>query len=95
MNNEKYRVIDDTECIDFLQIIKKHGFDDNDFDLSEIDKTSSPAVKSSEIQIFPVTGEAVVTRKSTKLTRRYPAGDKQAWVSNFLNDLAGGIFGNP
>jgi hypothetical protein len=95
MQNEKYFVIDDTEYSDFMTIIKEHGFECNDFDLSEINKTINRSLDSSEIILVPIIGEAVVTRKSIIVTRNYPAGDHKAWVADFQYELAGGIFGQP
>jgi hypothetical protein len=95
MQNEKYFVIDDTEYSDFLTIIKEHGFECSDFDLSEINTSSNRSLNSSEVTLVPIIGEAVVTRKSTKSTRKYIAGNNKAWVADFQNQLAGGIFGQP
>ena len=97
MHNEKYTVIDDTEYDDFLSIIKKQGFECSDFDLSEIDKTkiNSRSLDSSTIELVPIVGDAVVTRKSTNLSRSYLAGHNQSWVVDFQKELAEGVFGNP
>jgi len=93
MNNEKYSVIDDTELVDFKNILREHEFLFEDFELNEVDNTESGALKSTEVRIKPITGEAIVTRKSNGVTRQYKAGNNTAWVVDFQKELSAGIFG--
>ena len=78
-------IIDETEREDFEAAVIKFGFSVDDFELSELEDASLGA-------IYAVTGTVTVTRRGTKKSKTYRAGDATAWVSEFEDDLRRGVF---
>jgi hypothetical protein len=95
MKNETYTVIDETEFVDFTNILQEYGYLVDDFNLNEVDNTECGSLESTKVRLRRVVGVAIVIRTSNGVTRQYKAGDNSAWVVNFQGDLSAGIFGEP
>ena len=79
-------IIDETEREDFGNILSERGFDPTDFELSE----KEDPMTGGGVQ--PITGQVIVTRKSTGAEKTYAAGDRSRWVAEFSDDLERGYF---
>ena len=87
--NKGYSVLGDDELEDFLVVIKKRGFDKNNFELTE----QPQPVRNSDVQ--PITGTVTVRCKVTGIERTYIAVHGSTWPTDFSTDLAHGLFGRP
>lgn len=80
-------LLDESEVQDFWSALAAAGYSKDDFELTEIeDNPQTPGVDA-------LRGKAVVRRKSTSVTREYPAGHMTAWLGDFGVELSGGAYG--
>lgn len=80
-------LLDESEVQDFWSTIAVAGYAKDDFELTEIGE------KSHASGIYALRGNAVVRRRSTSVTREYPAGHLNTWVADFDIELRGGAYG--
>lgn len=80
-------LIDQSELDDFKQAIATSGLDADDFELIEHPHENRGA------EIYAVTGEITIKRKSTGRQMSYNAGHGSTWPTDFGDDLSKGIFG--
>lgn len=80
-------LLDESEIQDFWSAIASAGYAKDDFELREI--REEPQVAG----VYALSGKAVVRRKSTDITREYPAGHMTAWPANFDDELRDGKYG--
>ncbi|MDE2260746.1 MAG: hypothetical protein KGK17_10545 [Betaproteobacteria bacterium] len=81
-------MLGDSERQDFYSSIKQHGFQENDFELTQQrDPTSGTG-------IYAITGTVTIRCKLNGKENTYRAGHGSSWPSQFHNDLAQGVFGN-
>jgi hypothetical protein len=73
-------LLGDSEKEDFWATVVDAGFSKEDFELKETGF---------------VTGTVSVRRKSTGVSRQYPAGDQRVWLPTFEIELRGRVFGAP
>lgn len=75
-------LFDKTEIEDFNKMIKKHGYQKNDFKIEEKNltdfKKSNPA---------PILGEVTIYNKKTGKNKTYKSGTGSTWVVEAENDL--------
>lgn len=81
-------LLDETEKDDFWNLIVKSGYRAADFELREQEETA-------RVGGFALAGTAIVSRKSTGITRSYQAGHGKAWIAEFGNELDHQVFGQP
>lgn len=80
-------LLHESEKQDFGAIVVAAGFSRDDFDLKESED------KPTNAGLYAITGTVVVTRKSTTVSRQYPAGHATAWLPTFEVELRGHVFG--
>lgn len=80
-------LLDESEVQDFWSALAAAGYTKDDFELTEIEDTPQTS------GVHAVRGKAVVRRKSTSVTREYPAGHMTTWVVDFDVELRGGAYG--
>jgi len=79
-------MIDSTEFEDYKAILRKHGYSEEDFELSEIEN-------STEVWgIQPVTGKVIITNIKSGIEKTYKAGHESQWVIDFEDDLKSNVF---
>jgi len=80
-------MVGDSEKQDFYFSIKSHGFQENDFELTQQrDPTSGTG-------IYAITGMVTIRCKPNGREKTYKAGHGSSWPSQFHDDLACGVFG--
>jgi hypothetical protein len=79
--------MDKTEIEDFIENIKRHGFNVDDFQLNHVDQT-----QWDPKNIVPIKGKVTVKRKSTKKEKDYSTGHGTHWVADFCDDLKNGFY---
>ena len=79
-------IIDASEMDDFKMVLKRYGYEEQDFTLEEVEHPPrSMGVES-------ICGEVAITHEKTGKHKTYNAGDRTAWVYEFENDLKAGVF---
>jgi len=82
------KVLGQDEIDDAHELFRRSGFRSTDFEILQRGDPSIPHVS-------PVTGTAVVIRKSNRLAKTYAAGNLSSWLLQLENDLKLGTFGPP
>lgn len=82
-------LIEDDEREDFVDLLRRHRFDPEDFELSEHED------KIPAYGVFPVTGIVYVRRRSSDVLREYSKGAASIWITAFLRELLAGVYGQP
>lgn len=80
-------LLNESEVQDFWSAIAAAGYSKDDFELTEIEE------KSHASGLYALRGKVVVRRKSTAVTRDYPAGHMTSWVAEFDAELCRGAYG--
>jgi hypothetical protein len=81
-----FKVIHDSERVDFENIVRQSDYALDDFELAEIPRAPDSG------DIIPIAGEVVIRRISRNISRSYQAGHSFAWVAAFAADLKEGKF---
>lgn len=82
-----FSVWSDSELEDFWGSVKRHGFGNADFEISQNpDATTGPEVQA-------ITGTVTVRCKTSGVKRTYKAGYNSTWPAEVDQDLARGVFG--
>lgn len=79
-------MIDESEKEDFVNAISDQGLDPSDFELSE----QEDPMHGEGVQ--PITGRAIIKRKSNGVERSYASGHGSRWSAEFAEDLKRGLF---
>lgn len=82
------KVLGQDEIDDAHDLFRRSGFRSTDL---EILQRSDPSIP----QVSPLTGTAVVIRKSNRIAKTYVAGNLSSWLLQLENDLKFGTFGRP
>ena len=80
-------MVGDSEKQDFYSSIKQHGFQENDFELTQQREPTSGT------GIYAITGTVTIRCKPNEREKTYKAGHGSSWPSQFHDDLASGVFG--
>jgi hypothetical protein len=80
------KMIDASELEDFYSSIQSLGFNLNDFELIEI------GIPASKSDVFALTGDVEIWRKSRDLRKIYGTGHGSSWPAQFHQDLQAGVF---
>jgi hypothetical protein len=79
------KVAEQDEIDDARALLADHGFQSNEFEITQRPDPSPPYASS-------VTGTVTLTRKSNGAKKTYKAGDESIWLADLENDLNSGLF---
>ncbi|WP_454782286.1 hypothetical protein [Legionella sp. WA2022007384] len=71
---------------DYKDILSRHGYDENDFDLVEQDETDYTQ------NPYLIIGKVSIRCKATDITKTYNTGYASIWPADFEEDLRNGYF---
>jgi len=80
-------LLNESEVRDFWSSIAAAGYSNDNFELMGIEE------KAQRSGGYALRGKAIVRRKTTSVTREYPADHMTAWVPEFDVELRGGAYG--
>lgn len=82
-----FSVWSESELEDFWGSVKRHGYRDSDFEITQNpDPTTGAGVQA-------ITGTVTVRCKSSRVSRTYKAGFGSTWPAQVDQDLSSGVFG--
>ena len=84
-----FLLIEREEIKAYHAVLQEHGYQEEDFDLSE---RSDPLPCA---WIMAMSGEAVIKCTKTGITRYYRAGEGSTWPAEFSDELKNGVFEKP
>jgi hypothetical protein len=89
IKNLKAKAVDLSELEEFIKLLKKHGYQENDFCVLEDAKTKYKNKKT----ILLAGGLVCICKKSGKV-KEYTAAEHSAWLEDFSADLKNKFFTN-
>ena len=82
-------IISGSEKVDFYSLIKRHGFQEKNFELTQ------QRDQTSDTGIYAITGTVTIRCPRVGKEKTYKAGHCSSWLAQFNDDLASGVFGTP
>jgi len=84
-----FHLITDDELARFSTVLKKDGWQEQDFELQEEE------LDQAEAEVETCTGRVGIRSLSTQAVEVYRLGPGWEWVADFARDLDNGKFGQP
>lgn len=79
--------ISNGDIADFMMVIKRNDESENDYTLEFVN-----SYQDDKSHVEYIEGYFSVTRKSTRINKKYDAGPGNLWLNHFENDLKKGVF---
>jgi len=84
-----FHLITDDELAQFRAILKRNGWQEQDFELQEEE------LDQAEAEVETCTGRVGIRNLLTQAVEVYRLGPGWQWVADFASDLSNGKFGQP
>ena len=84
-----FKLVRADELAEFADVIRKHGWHEEEFTIEE--QAYDPATAEVESE----SGEVIITCARTHHVGVYHLGRGSSWVTDFMDDLKVGKFGSP